>query len=133
MAKLIETEFVVYEGELVAWRDAIPATGGTINAERPFTPKAEEFDRFADAQFEPLMVIEFVIGVAALVKQVLNLIDRLRGEEVLVIDTTERPMQIRRVPKGKATEIAFVRKDGVNKFSLREKEQAMAFLKDLLE
>jgi hypothetical protein len=132
MIKLIETEFVVYEGELVAFRNELRAIG-TINEERPFIPKPEEFDRFSDAQMDPLMVIAVGIGVTALVQQVLNLVDRLRGEEVLVIDATESPVQVRRVPKGKVTEIAVVHRGGANKFSLRDKHQAMAFLKDLLK
>lgn len=133
MEKPIETEFVVYEGELAAWLNALGAPGSITHKERPFIPKAEELDRFADAQFEPLMVITVGIGVTVLVQQVLNLVDRLRGEEVLVVDTTQRPIQVRRVPKGKASEIAFVHKGGVNKYSLREKGEAIAFLKALLK
>jgi len=80
MGRNIDVEIVVQEGELIGWRDALRAAGGTLEGERPFTPPPEELDRFADAQFEPLMVIAVGIGVTALLNQILNLVDRLRAK-----------------------------------------------------
>lgn len=133
MDKTVKAEFVVLEGELKPWRNALKKAGAEVSEERPFTPPPEELDRFADAQFEPLMVIAAAISLTAFLQQVMNLVDRLRGEEVLLVDAANGPLKIRRVPRGRATEIAVVHKGGVEHFPLHRKDQALSFLRDLLK
>jgi len=60
---------VVEEGNLSGATNVIELAGGTITDQpKPYDAPVDEIDDYADAQFEPLMIIAVTLSLAALTK-----------------------------------------------------------------
>lgn len=112
----VRFEWVVPDSASVATRGDLAGAGAALEGvDRPFAPPPEQEMDYAEAAFEPLIVIVGLIGLVHLAKQVLSFVKDTRHGG-LIVDVRTESVQIRPHPSLDRGEILVLSPDGTQLF-----------------
>lgn len=132
-SKLIEFDWVVEESQVPQEIDGIIAAGGTTkHSGVPYKPKPDELDDYADASFEPMILISVTVATTYLLTQILRLWRDLKYQGGQIVDTRKDKLHIRRVSSLDRGTLVIISDSGTSVFRPEQESEGLALLEKIL-
>lgn len=113
-------------------RDIVEQGGTIAGAPHPFDPPPDELDDYADAQFEPLLVISATVSAAFLLKTISGIwLDHSKAGGT-VVDARGDAIQTSVVPNVPRNTLVVITPDKATRYSPNEKNDALEAIKLLI-
>lgn len=108
----VAVEWVVPASASALSRTELERLGAELRpADRPFTPVPEEEEAYAEAAFEPLVVIACVMGLTFLARRILSLVKDVR-QDGIIVDARTQPVRVAPHPSLDRGQILVITENG---------------------
>ena len=126
--QIVSVEFVTEEANTTDLIAELEKSGGQLEDQKPWAIPADLIDDYADAQFEPFILVSAAVALGFLVKRISDVwLDHTRpGGQV--IDTRGETIVVHVAPYLKRGTLVLQSDDGVEVFQMEDRDEAIPVL-----